>query len=143
MAYLNRSEIIGNTGKPATIVHLQSGSTKVSLSVAVTKKYRDKNGEQKEQTNWFNVVAFGKLAETIEKLAIQKGACVFVAGEMNFRNYTDQDGNARSIAELNADSIQLLTPRNSIAAGTPYASQPEQQQGEPADNFEGDDDLPF
>lgn len=139
MAYLNRSEIIGNTGKPATIVHLQSGSTKASLSVAVTKKYRDKNGEQKEQTNWFNVVAFGKLAETIEKLAIQKGACVFVAGEMNFRNYTDQDGNPKTIAELNADALQLLTPRtaNLFSQTTPAGENPN------ASSDDDPDDLPF
>lgn len=139
MAYLNRSEIIGNTGKPATIVHLQSGSTKASLSVAVTKKYRDKNGEQKEQTNWFNVVAFGKLAENIEKLAIQKGACVFVAGEMNFRNYTDQDGNPKTIAELNADALQLLTPRtaNLFSQTTPAG------ENTNANADEDPDDLPF
>lgn len=139
MAYLNRCEIIGNTGKPATIVHLQSGSTKASLSVAVTKKYRDKAGELKEQTNWFNVVAFGKLAETIEKLAIQKGACVFVAGEMNFRNYTDQDGNPKTIAELNADALQLLTPRtaNLFSQTTPSG------ENQNANADEDPDDLPF
>lgn len=140
MAYLNRSEIIGNTGKPATIVHLQSGSTKASLSVAVTKKYRDKAGELKEQTNWFNVVAFGKLAESIEKLAIQKGACVFVAGEMNFRNYNDPDGVARSIAELSADTVQLLTPRSAQQQQAPA-----QNYGSmgPSGNTGDDDDLPF
>ena len=47
MAYLNRCEIIGNTGKPATVVTLPSGGQKVLFSVAVSKKYRDKNGEQK------------------------------------------------------------------------------------------------
>ena len=142
MAYLNRCEIIGNLGKDAVVVHLQSGNTKVSLSVACSKKYTDRNGEQKEQTNWFNVVVWGKLAEAMERLAPKKGSTVYVAGEMNFRNYTDQDGVARSIAELSAETVQLLTPRN---------AQPQQQQA-PAQNYgamgpsgnpSDDDDLPF
>lgn len=142
MAYLNRCEIIGNLGKDAVVVRLQSGNTKVSLSVACSKKYTDRNGEQKEQTNWFNVVVWGKLAEAMERLAPKKGSTVYVAGEMNFRNYTDQDGVARSIAELSAETVQLLTPRN---------AQPQQQQA-PAQNYgamgpsgnpSDDDDLPF
>lgn len=142
MAYLNRCEIIGNLGKDAVVVHLQSGSIKVSLSVACSKKYTDRNGEQKEQTNWFNVVVWGKLAEAMERIAPKKGSSVYVAGEMNFRNYTDQDGVARSIAELSAETVQLLTPRN---------AQPQQQQAPaqnywsigPSGNIADDDDLPF
>jgi single-strand DNA-binding protein len=142
MAYLNRCEIIGNLGKDAVVVHLQSGSIKVSLSVACSKKYTDRNGEQKEQTNWFNVVVWGKLAEAMERIAPKKGSSVYVAGEMNFRNYTDQDGVARSIAELSAETVQLLTPRN---------DQPQQQQAPaqnygsmgPSGNIADDDDLPF
>ena len=142
MAYLNRIEIIGNLGKDAVVVHLQSGSTKVSLSVACSKNYTDRNGDRKEQTNWFNVVVWGKLAETMERIAPKKGSTVYVAGEMNFRNYTDQDGVARSIAELSAETVQLLTPRN---------AQPQQQQAPaqsygsmgPSGNIDDDDDLPF
>lgn len=142
MAYLNRCEIIGNLGKDAVVVRLQSGNTKVSLSVACSKKYTDRNGEQKEQTNWFNVVVWGKLAEAMERLAPKKGSTVYIAGEMNFRNYTDQDGVARSIAELSAETVQLLTPRNSQ----------QQQQQAPVQNYgamgqsgnpSDDDDLPF
>ncbi len=142
MAYLNRCEIIGNLGKDAVVVHLQSGSIKVSLSVACSKKYTDRNGEQKEQTNWFNVVVWGKLAEAMERIAPKKGSSVYVSGEINFRNYTDQDGVARSIAELSAETVQLLTPRN---------AQPQQQQAPaqnygsmgPSGNIADDDDLPF
>ena len=142
MAYLNRIEIIGNLGKDAVVVHLQSGSTKVSLSVACSKNYADRSGDRKEQTNWFNVVVWGKLAETMERIAPKKGSTVYVAGEMNFRNYTDQDGVARSIAELSAETVQLLTPRN---------AQPQQQQAPaqnygsmgPSGNIADDDDLPF
>lgn len=141
MAYLNRCEIIGNLGKDAVVVHLQSGSTKVSLSVACSKNYTDRNGERKEQTNWFNVVVWGKLAETMERIAPKKGSTVYVAGEMNFRNYTDQDGVARSIAELSAETVQLLTPRNA----QPQQQAPSQNYGSmgPSGNPEDEDDLPF
>ena len=142
MAYLNRCEIIGNLGKDAVVVHLQSGSIKVSLSVACSKKYTDRNGEQKEQTNWFNVVVWGKLAEAMERIAPKKGSTVYVSGEMNFRNYTDQDGVARSIAELSAETVQLLTPRN---AQPQQQKAPAQNYGSmgPSGNIADDDDLPF
>lgn len=140
MAYLNRCEIIGNLGKDAVVVHLPSGSTKVSLSVACSRNYTDRNGERKEQTNWFNVVAWGKLADSMERIAPKKGSTVYVAGEMNFRNYTDQDGVARSIAELSADTVQLLTSRN-----TQQQQAPAQNYGSmgPSGNPGDDDDLPF
>lgn len=143
MAYLNRTEIIGNTGKPATVVTLPSGGQKVLFSVAVSKKYRDKNGEQKEITNWFNVVCFGKLADTIANLNIGKGVSVFVSGEMNFRNYIDQDGQQKNIAELQADAVQILTPRTNSAPAYNYSNPPKQESSAGAMPQADEDDLLF
>lgn len=130
MAYLNRIEIIGNLGKDPVSVTLPNGTQKVSFSVAVSKKFRTKTGEQKEQTNWFKAVFLGKLAETIGKLNLSKGISVFVSGEMNIRNYTDQDGHPRTATEINGDTLQVLTPRSGSATA----------QAQPSEQYE---DLPF
>lgn len=111
MAYLNKCMIIGNLGKDPTIGYNTSGRAKCSLSVAVTERYKDNNGEQKEITNWFNVVFWGGMAETIKRLDIKKGTSVFVSGKMSFRSYQDQDGQTRYVSELLADNLQILTPR--------------------------------
>ena len=112
MAYLNKCMIIGNLGKDPTIGYNTSGRAKCSLSVAVTERYKDSNGEQKEITNWFNVVFWGGMAETIKRLDLKKGTCVFVSGKMSFRSFQDQDGQTRYVSELVADNLQILTPRN-------------------------------
>lgn len=144
MAYLNRTEIIGNTGKPATVVTLPSGGQKALFSVAVSKKYRDKNGELKEVTNWFNAVCFGKLAENVAKLNIGKGISLFVSGEMNFRNYVDNDGLQKSIAELQADAVQILTPRtNSATTAYNYSNPPKEEKTAGAMPQADEDELPF
>ena len=146
MAYLNRTEIIGITGKPATVVTLPSGGQKVMFSVAVSKRYRDKNGEQKELTNWFNVVAFGKLAENLANLDIQKGTTLFVSGEMNFRDYINADGVQKSVAEVQADTVQILTPRNTYKTNSAPAEASEASKDyEPAGAMPqaSEDELPF
>ena len=111
MAYLNKCMIIGNLGKDPTIGYNTSGRAKCSLSVAVTERYKDNNGEQKEITNWFNVVFWGGMAETIKRLDIKKGTSVFVSGKMSFRSFQDQDGQTKYVSELVADNLQILTPR--------------------------------
>lgn len=146
MAYLNRAEIIGNTGKTATVVTLPSGGQKVMFSVAVSKRYHDKNGEQKELTNWFNVVAFGKLAEKLANLDIQKGTPLFVSGEMNFRDYINADGVQKSVAELQADTVQILTPRNTQKPNSSYnyANPPKEESAHAGAMPQADEDeLPF
>lgn len=136
MAYLNKCFIIGNLGKDAAIGYNQSGKAKCSLSVAVTESYKDSNGERKENTNWFNVVFWGNMAENIKNLQLKKGTCVFVAGKMTFRSYQDQDGQARFTAELVGENLQILTPRQNQQ--NPY-SQQNQQQNE----HQQVDNLPF
>ena len=134
MSYLNKCFIIGNLGKDAAVGYNQSGKAKCSLSVAVTESYKDSNGERKENTNWFNVVFWGGMAENIKNLQLKKGTCVFVAGKMTFRSYQDQDGLARFTAELVGENLQILTPRQN-----PYSTQGQQQNP----YSQQGDNLPF
>ena len=111
MAYLNKCMIIGNLGKDPVLGYNTSGRAKCSLSVAVTERYKSANGEQKENTTWFNVVFWGNMADTIKALELHKGTSGYVGGKMTFRTYQDQDGQNRFVAELVGENLQILTPK--------------------------------
>lgn len=117
MAYLNKVLLIGNIGKDPEIKTLQNGRKFVSFSLATSKRYRDNNGEQKEETQWHNIVIWGKAAETFEQLGIGKGISLFIEGELVNRSWTDNQGSKRSITEVSATSFQILTPRGQGASG--------------------------
>ena len=144
MAYLNKVMLIGNIGKdPEIRMGQQSGRKNVSFSLATSRRYRDNNGEQKEQTDWHNIVGWGKIADIVEQLGIRKGMSLYVEGTLTNRSWTDQNGQKRYATEVNMDTFQVLTPRN---------AQPQQQQAQPSTyygsmgpsgNPEDPDDLPF
>lgn len=154
MAYLNKVMLIGNLGKDPVISASATGRKRVSFSLATSRRYRDNNGEQKEQTDWHNVVGWGKVADIFEQLGVQKGTTLFVEGELTNRSWTDQaTGQKRYSTEVNLSTFQLLSSRGQGSQqgqqktnydySQPYnQSQQEQQpaQGE-ASGFE--DDLPF
>ncbi|MCF0225140.1 MAG: single-stranded DNA-binding protein [Fibrobacter sp.] len=157
MAYLNKVMLIGNIGKDPEIRAGQNGRKRVSFSLATSRRYRDNNGEQKEQTDWHNIVGWGKIADTMETLGVRKGMTLYVEGTLTNRNWVDQtSGQKRSIAEVNLDTFQLLTPRyqngGNAQNGAPSsfngaAAQGGFNQGSApiydAPMSEGDDDLPF
>lgn len=129
MAYLNKVMLIGNIGKdPEIRVNQTSGRKRVSFSLATSKRYRDNNGEQKEQTEWHTIVGFGKLAEIVEQLGIRKGMSLYVEGELTTRSWTDQaSGQKRYSTEINMATFQLLTPRGT-SNGNGYGAQQQQQR---------------
>ncbi|MBR4915839.1 MAG: single-stranded DNA-binding protein [Fibrobacter sp.] len=154
MAYLNKVMLIGNIGKDPEIRMGQNGGRKrVSFSLATSRRYRDNNGEQKEQTDWHNIVGWGKIADIVEQLGIHKGMSLYVEGTLTNRSWTDQNGQKRYVTEVNMDTFQLLGPRGQ--GGAPGANQGsfnQQNSYAPAQNsapvydapMDGDgDDLPF
>ncbi len=148
MAYLNKVMLIGNIGKdPEVRVSQASGRKRVSFSLATSRRYRDANGEQKEETQWHNVVGWGKVADIFEQLGIRKGTSLYVEGRLATRSWTDQNGQKRYATEVNLETFQVLTPRNQQP--NHYAPQ---QQAQPAQSdaqaygspsYDDDDDLPF
>ena len=151
MAYLNKVQLIGNLGKdPEIRVSPQTGKKAVSFSLATSRRYRDNNGEQKEDTQWHNIVGWGKIADVVEQLGIHKGTSLYVEGRLTNRSWTDQtSGQKRYVTEVALDTFQVLTPRgNGQANGGGYGQQAQQQR--PAYQNEYDqqqaddcDDLPF
>ena len=152
MAYLNKVMLIGNLGKdPEIRVNQASGKKVVSFSLATSRRYRDNNGEQKEDTQWHNIVGWGKVADVIEQLQVRKGTTLYVEGRLTNRSWTDQQGAKRYVTEVLLDTFQLLTPRgtqngNNGNNGNGYGQQQQRHayQNE-YDQQQADDceDLPF
>lgn len=149
MAYLNKVQLIGNIGKdPEIRVNQASGKKVVSFSLATSRRYRDNNGEQKEDTQWHNIVGWGKVAEVVEQLGIRKGMSLYVEGRLSNRSWTDQaSGQKRYVTEVALDTFQLLTPRgNGQANGNGYRAPSQSsiaQQVNSQGYAEEDIDLPF
>ena len=110
MAYLNKVMLIGNIGKDPEFRMSPTGGRKcVSFSLATSRRYRDNNGEQKEETQWHNVVGWGKVADIFEQLGIRKGTSLYVEGRLANRSWTDQNGQKRYVTEVNLETFQVLT----------------------------------
>lgn len=152
MASYNNIILLGNIGS-VQVKTFQNGGKIVEATMATSKRWKDRNGEQREETQWHNLIIGGNLADTAEKF-VQKGDPLFVTGEMTYRKYQDKEGNNRSVPEVRVLSLQLLpkgmkegTASNS-ATGRPAA--PAGPAADPAlvnaglvDPQEGDGDLPF
>ena len=146
MAYLNRATLIGNIGKDPEIKTLQNGRKFVSFPLATSKRYRDNNGEQKEETQWHNIVIWGKTAETFENIGIVKGTQLYIEGEITNRSWTDQTtGQKRYTTEINVSSFQILSSRNTQGTSGNGGAYGASQQTRPqqAYNASDEDDLPF
>ena len=118
---LNKVMLIGNVGNDPEIRYLDSnpqspqGNAKVaSFRLATTERYRDRNGETRENTEWHNIVAWRSNADLVEKF-VHKGSQIYVEGKLRTRQWTDQTGNKRYTTEINADNIQLLGKRPDAA----------------------------
>lgn len=145
--------LIGNIGKDPVISASATGRKRVSFSLATSRRYRDNNGEQKEQTDWHNIVGWCKIADTMETLGVHKGMTLYVEGSLTNRSWTDQTtGQKRYSTEVNLDTFQLLTPRGqnggNFQGGNSYNQSSNYNQASAptydAPAPEGvDDDLPF
>ena len=120
---LNKVMLIGNVGNDPEIRYLDSnpqspqGNAKVaSFRLATTERYRDRNGETRENTEWHSIVAWRSNADLVEKF-VHKGSQIFIEGKLRTRQWTDQTGNKRFTTEVQADNIQLLGKRPDAPQG--------------------------
>ena len=109
MASLNRVTLIGNVGKDPEIKTFASGNKVASITLATSERYKDRNGEQKEDTEWHSVQAFGKLADIVERF-VHKGSLLYLDGKIRTRSY-EADGRTVYRTEILADHIQMLDRR--------------------------------
>ena len=103
----NKVQLIGNVGQEPTITNLESGKKVVRFSLATNEHYKDAKGEKQTDTNWHNVVAWGKTAEIIEKY-VTKGKEIAIDGKLTTRSYEDNEGIKRYVTEVLVSEILLL-----------------------------------
>lgn len=140
MASLNRALLIGNVGNDPEIRTLNNEQGKVaSFRLATTERYKDRNGELKENTEWVNISAWNKTADIVERF-VKKGSLLYIEGKLSTRKWTDKDGNERFTTEIRADGIQLLGKREE-AKPAPAEESPALKALKAEDNPE--QDLPF
>ena len=146
---LNRIQFIGHAGRDAELRHLPSGSVVASFSVASTERWKDKNGEQQERTEWLRCNAFHRLAEICGEY-VRQGQLVYVDGPLHTRQYTDKDGVERYSTECRVMSLKLLGRRDDEAreprpAAKPSAKPAAKPAAAPATSFDDTDaeDIPF
>ena len=134
MASVNKVIIVGNMGKDPETRYMPDGSPVTNISLATTEKYKDKQGEQKEVTEWVNVVFFGKLAE-IAGQYLAKGSSVYVEGKLKTEKYTDKNGIERWATKVIANNMQMIGGKPGESTSRPAAPV---AQSNPMD-----DDIPF
>ncbi len=135
MVSVNRIIIIGNLGSEPEMRFTPNGRAVTSFSTATNRKYTTSDGERREETEWFTVVTWGKLAEQCNQY-LSKGRLVYVEGRLRTHTWEGQDGQKRSRNEIVADRVSFLDRQAS--------SQFHEER--PADNGAYDiepDDIPF
>ena len=123
MASLNRVLLIGNVGKDPEIKTFASGNKVAQITLATSERYKDRNGEQKEDTEWHSVQAFGKLADVVERY-VHKGSLLYLDGKIRTRSY-EADGRTMYRTEILADHIQMLDRRENRPALGPDEDLPD------------------
>lgn len=105
MASVNRVILLGRLGRDPKTSDAQ-GLAICRLALATTRRYKGRDGEKKEETEWHNVVVFGKTAEVAQQYLV-KGSEVYIEGRLHTRKYTGKDGIERYATEVICESLQL------------------------------------
>lgn len=143
---VNKVILIGNVGADPDVRYIENsnnqGNAKVaSFRLAISERFKDRNGETRENTEWVNVAAWNKTADVVEKF-VKKGTQLYVEGKIKTRKWTDKEGNERYTTEIQADSVQLLGKRPDAQENDPaVASRPAPEPTTAADPVQ--EDLPF
>lgn len=154
MASLNKVQIIGNLGADPEVRYTPSGAAVCTISVATTRKWKNKEGgEENEETEWHRVVFWNRLAEVVGEY-VRKGHPIYIEGYLKTKKWQDKDGVDRYTTEVMAEHMQMLGTRGSgegsgnrpptEGARQPSpgrAAAPAPRQAPKGDEF--DDDIPF
>ncbi len=107
---LNKVLLIGNLGSDPEMRYTPNGAAVCEFRMAVNRRYTTGEGEQREETDWFRVTTWGKLAETVNQY-LTKGQRTYVEGRISSSAYTDRDGQPQASLEVTAQTVQFLEPR--------------------------------
>lgn len=124
---LNKVMIIGRLGRDPEMRYTPSGRPVTTFSVATDRNWNTSEGERRSETEWFNVVAWGGLAE-ICKQYLTKGQLVYVEGRLQTRRWEDQEGNKRTAVEIVANEMIMLSERREANANTAESAVAEEDE---------------
>lgn len=128
---LNKIMLIGNLGRDPEMSYTPSGSAITKFTVAVNRRSKDRQtGENRDETTWFNIVAWERLAEICNQY-LHKGSKVYLEGRMTSHKYTDKDGVERTGWEVTLNDMKMLDTKDSRGGA-----------GSGADDMSADD-IPF
>jgi single-strand DNA-binding protein len=116
---LNKILLLGNLGSDPEVRFMPSGKQTTQFSLATNRKYK-LEGQLREETEWFHVVAFGRLAEIASEF-LKKGRQVFIEGRLRTRNWTDTGGQKHYRTEVIVEGLRLIGKTNGTNPGTPAA----------------------
>ena len=122
---LNKMLVIGNVGRDPEMRYTPNGSAVTSFSLAVNRYYTPAGGERQEETEWFNVVAWNRLAETCNNY-VTRGMKIYVEGRLRSNSWVGQDGQTRFRNEIIANTVQFLDRRQ---GGSGYGGPPGEPSG--------------
>ena len=162
---LNKAMVIGNLGSDPEVRSTSGGTRVATLSVATSRRWTDRGGEEQERTEWHRVVCWDRLAEIVEQY-LSKGDRIYVEGRIEYRQWEGDDGRTRYTTEIRAREMIMLgrgrgqgpsgggrgrgrrADVSPVQGGSEGSDSPEAEDDEDFSDFSddalmGDDDLPF
>lgn len=127
----NSIQVIGRLGQDPEVKYLENGTPVARMSVATSQKWKDKNGERQERTDWHNVSVFGKMGDACGNY-LRKGSLVMVEGQQQNNKFQDNEGNTKMAPQIKANTVIFLDSKNGGNGG-----------GDQGGGDDGIDDAPF
>jgi len=135
---MNKIILIGNVGREPEMTYTPSGSAVTKFSLAVSRKTTDKaSGEKKDETTWFNIVAWNRQAEICSQY-VHKGDSIYIEGRVEIRTYTDKENIERKVIDVVVSELELIGSRRAAAR-----SDDAQPATAAAGEISGTDEFPF
>jgi len=150
MGSVNKAILVGNLGRDAELRYTSGGAPVASVRIATTERFTDREGQKREDTQWHDVVIWGKTAEALHEFLV-KGKQIYVEGRIQTRKWTDKEGKDRYNTEIRADRVVLLGGGGGGGEGRvarPARDSRYAEASEPAAELAhveapNDDDIPF
>ena len=145
---VNKVILVGNLGKDPEVRYMSNGNAVCNAVLATSESWKDKQtGEQKEKTEWHNIVFYRRLAEIAGEY-LKKGSQVYIEGKLQTRKWQDKSGNDRYTTEIIANEMQMLGSRGGggsadFGGGSAFWSASAQAPAAAAVADDFDDDIPF
>ena len=142
---VNKVLLLGNLGRDPEVRNTPSGQSVASFTLATSRRWRDKEGQKQEQTEWHNIVVWGKQAE-IASQYLTKGKQVFVEGRLQTRSWDDKtSGEKKYRTEIICENFQMVGSRGDSGGGggSRGPAMDDSHEGGGAAGLPDDDDIPF